>query len=156
MNSVKDCSIIVEEALLSLGITAEQARNEEEGQWTVYRNDLEVYIDCWSLGTEQQALYYFQAEDQPVFQVISPFCQVPKERYQEFLEELLEINLGMYKASLAVRQEGGVVAVKYRALAVDLTKEQVLEGLDSVAYYAELFSNVFSERYGVQLMQRVD
>ncbi|MDX5321584.1 MAG: YbjN domain-containing protein [Bacteroidota bacterium] len=156
MKTIEQVSAVVEEALLSLGITPEQARNEEEGQWTVYREVLEIYMDAWTLGTEQQALFYFQADDQPVFQVICPFCQVPADQYEEFLEELLDVNIALYKVSLAVRQEGGVVCVKYRSLAQNLTKEEVLEALDAVAYYAELFSNVFREKYGVQILERQD
>lgn len=156
MNSLKDNAAIIEEALLELGITASQARNEEEGQWTVYREDFEIYIDSWELGTEQQALFYFHAENQPVFQVICPFCQVPTAQYEEFLEELLEVNIGLFKVSLGVRQEGGVVCVKYRSLASDLKKEEVHEALDAVAYCAELFSKAFYEKYQVRLMQRAD
>lgn len=156
MNSLKDNAAIIEAALLDLGITATQARNEEEGQWTVYREDYEIYIDSWALGTEQQALFYFHASDQPVFQVICPFCHVPKDRYEEFLEELLDINIGLFKVSLGVRNEGGVVCVKYRSLATDLTKEEVLEALDAVAYCAELFGRIFQEKYSLRLMQRAD
>lgn len=156
MNSIENITVIVEEALLSLGITPEQARNEDEGQWTVYRETLEIYLDAWTLGTEQQALFYFQAEDQPVFQVISPFCQVPTTNYEEFLEEILDVNIALYKVSLGVRADGGVACVKYRCLANQLTKEEVLEALDAVAYYAELFSKVFQEKYGVTLLERQD
>jgi len=146
----------IEAALLTLGITPEQARNEEEGQWTVYRETLEIYLDAWNLGTEQQALFYFQADDQPVFQVISPFCQVPADRYEEFLEQVMDVDIALYKVSLGIRQDGGVVCVKYRNVATLLTQDEVLEALDSVAYYAELFSKVFSEKYGVTLLERQD
>lgn len=146
----------IEEALLSLGITAELSRNAEEGQWTVYRENLEIYLDAWDLGTEQQALYYFQAENQSVFQVLAPFCLVPKQHMEAFFKEILDVNIALFKVSLAVKEEEGIVCVKHRIVANHITKEEVLETLDAVAYYAELFSAVFAEKYQVELLERQD
>ncbi|MBI1221268.1 MAG: hypothetical protein GC180_01585 [Bacteroidetes bacterium] len=154
--SLEQVKATVEEALMQFGITPEQARNNEAGQWTVFRNHLEIYLDAWNLGTEQQALFYFQAEDQPVFQVICPFCTVPADRYEEFLEELLDVNIPLYKVSLAVRKEGGVVCVKYRSMAQNLSVAEVMEALDAVGYYSEFFSEVFANEYGVKLLERQD
>lgn len=154
--SIESTSAIIEDALQQFGVDPNNARNEEAGQWTVYRNELEIYLDAWNLGTEQQALFYFQAENQPVFQVICPFCTVPTERYEEFLEEILEVNIPLYKVSLAVRNEGGVVCVKYRCLANNLTVAEVMEALDAVGYYAEFFSEVFGTEYGTKALHRQD
>lgn len=156
MEELKPYFSIVEEALISLGITPEQSRNEEDGQWTIYSEELEIYIDLWSAGTERQGLFYFEAEKQPILQVISPFCQAPKENYGKFLEEMLDINIGMMKASLVMREEGGVVCVKYRDIVPNLTKENVLEALNCVSYYSELFSKAFFDKYKVDLLHRQD
>ncbi len=156
MGDIKPFYGIVEEALMSLGITPEQSRNDEEGQWTIYSEELELYIDLWSAGKERQGLYYFEAEEQPILQIISPFCQAPQEKYKEFLEELLDINIGMMKANLVMREEGGVVCVKYRDIVPELKKEDVVSALNCVSYYAELLSKAFFDKYQVNLLHRMD
>src|SRR5690606_2792266 len=125
----------IESALQSLGITPEQSRNAEDGQWTVFRERLEIYLDAWDLGTEQQALYYFQAENQSVFQVLAPFCLVPEQHLESFLKEILDVNIALFKVSLAVKESDGIVCVKYRTVANHISQEEVLEALDAVAYY---------------------
>lgn len=154
MNKTEDVIKLVEEALNQLGIAPETARNEEPGQWTVYRDSLELYIDVWGAGNEQHPFYYFQAEDQPIFQVLAPFAFVPADNQDAFMAELLDINIGLLNASLAIRREEGVVCVKIRTLAHNLTADAVTEALDNVAYYAALFSQAFQSRYKVQLMHR--
>jgi len=156
MKNLEQTYQVVEQALKSLEIEPESSRNDEAGQWTVYREDLELYVDVWSTGKEQQGLYYFEADDYPVFQVICPFCQMPEKDGGAFLQEIGDINIQMYKATLAVRSEGGVVCVKYRNLAMDLKEDEVVEALHCVGYYAELFSKVFWDKYKTPLLHRQD
>jgi hypothetical protein len=156
MKTIKEAGKAVEDALISLGITPEQARNEEEGQWTVYSETTEFYLDVWDAGNEQQALFYFQAANQPVFQIIAPFCKIPAERYEEFLEDISDINIGLFKASIVVRKDGGLVCIKYRSIEPQLTPEMVLETLDCVGFYVEFFTRVFVDKYGVSLLERAN
>ncbi len=154
MRNTEETRALVEQALRLLDIAPESARNEEAGQWTIYRDNLELYIDVWGSGNEQHPFYYYQAEDQPIFQVLAPFCFVPADRQDEFMAELLDINIGLLNACLAMRQDEGVVCVKIRTLSHYLTAEAITEALDTVAYYAALFSQAFQHKYKVQLMHR--
>ncbi len=156
MEALQQTWQLIEETLQSLGIEPEQARNEDPGQWTVYREKLEVYIDAWSVGKEQNPFLYFPADDQVLLQVICPICLVPEGREVEFFEEIADLNLYMIKACLMVRSENNVVCVKYRDSAMGLTREKMLEALDAVAYYGEMYANNFAQRYGVSILERQD
>jgi hypothetical protein len=141
---------IIEEALQVIGVEPEHARNADEGQWSIFRDEIEVFIDLWSSGKEPQWNYYFKEEDIPVLQVIAPITTLPIFDLDEFYEELLEINRHLFYATFVVNKEENMLAVKYRMVGLDLTVDSAMQAIESVSYYAEYFQPRIMQKFKVQ------
>lgn len=141
---------IIEQALQVIGVDPMNARNADEGQWSIFRDEIEVFIDLWDSGKEPQWNYYFKEEDIPVLQVIAPITTLPVFDLEEFYQEILEINRHLFYASFVVNRQENVVAVKHRMIALDLDVDAAVQAIESVSYYAEFFQPRFIQKYGVK------
>lgn len=147
---------VIETTIESFGIDITNTRNESPGQWMLYKDIYELYIDLWEVGTEQNPFLFFQANNELIYQVIVPLCYMPQENVQAFLLELTDLNHFLIKASFMTRSEDDIVCLKFRDTANDLTQARFIESLDAVGYYAVLFGNHFKDKYQVKLMERED
>ncbi|KAB2918579.1 MAG: YbjN domain-containing protein [Bacteroidetes bacterium] len=141
---------IIEEALQVIGVDPQHARNAEEGQWSIFRDEIEVFVDLWSSGKESQWNYYFKEEDVPVLQVIAPITTLPVFDLDEFYEELLEINRHLFYATFVVNKEQNMLAVKYRSVGLELDVDEATQAIESVSYYAEYFQPRLIQKFRVQ------
>lgn len=141
---------IVEQALQVIGVEPENARNAGEGQWSVFRGEVEVFVDLWGTGKEEQWNYYFEEQDIPVLQVISPITTLPVFNLDAFYEELLELNRHLFLASFVVNKEENMLAVKYRRVGIDMTVDDVVQAVESTGYYAEFFQPRIMHKFNVK------
>lgn len=114
---------IVEEAILAFGISPEQARGEQPGQWNLKKSKFDIFIDVW----EQESHF--------LFQVVAPLCSLPDENREEFLLYLLKRNYGLSGTAYAILENE--VFLKYTMDATLLTKENIINTLTKTAFYAE-------------------
>lgn len=141
---------IIEQGLQVVGVEPENARNADEGQWSIFRGEVEIFIDIWDSGKEEQWNYYFEEKNIPVLQVISPITTLPVFDLDEFYEELLSLNRHLFLASFVVNKEENMLAVKFRRAAIDLTVDDVVQAVESTGYYAEFFQPRFMHKYNVK------
>ena len=144
-----------EDALLKLGVPAEQARCEEPGQWVLFRDNTEIYVDIWQPDTMTEFNYY-EAEEPPViFQVLSPVVALPdRSRQDEFYSELLQMNFNMFFGSFFINLAENVAAVKYRRVALAITESEMIESIESVGYYSGLFSEGLEAKYNIPTIKQ--
>jgi hypothetical protein len=143
----------VEKTFRSMGIDPEMARNEEEGQWTLYSSDkIEMYIDVWPAAEEKHWSNYFGEQERFALQVIAPVVFAPDDT-EGFYADMMDMNIGLYSASLISKKDEGIICVKYRVAVKEVTEELLGEALDIVSYYAELMQNNLSEMYGLQKVE---
>ncbi len=117
MSITTKASETVEQALEQLGVNPEEVRCSEPGQWLVFRDDFEIYLDVW----DQQELTpwnYFKPEGElSVFQVSVPVFYMPEKRKEELLEELLAVNMNLFYGAFTYNPNEQVVLLKYKRLA---------------------------------------
>jgi hypothetical protein len=146
----------VELALQQLGVNPEEVRCSEAGQWLVFREEFEIYLDVW----EQQELTpwnYFKPEGAlSVFQVSVPVFYMPDNRREELLEELLAVNMNLFYGAFTYNPNEQVVLLKYKRLSENLQVSDVVETIEALGYYAEMTFKVLSEEFGLKAVQTKD
>lgn len=134
-----------------MGLNPEETRCADEGQWLLYKDDTEVYIDIWTPEERPQWQFNDYPDSQAVFQVLSPTCKLPDgEARETFLEELLYLNFHMYYANFTHNEAENMVAVRYKALASDISEKEIINALESVSFYSQNLANYLAEKYGVE------
>lgn len=156
MSITTKASETVEQALEQLGVNPEEVRCSEPGQWLVFRDDFEIYLDVW----DQQELTpwnYFKPEGElSVFQVSVPVFYMPEKRKEELLEELLAVNMNLFYGAFTYNPNEQVVLLKYKRLAEHLQVADVVETVEALGYYAEMTFKVLSEEFGLRAIQTKD
>jgi hypothetical protein len=156
MSTTAQASETVELALQQLGVNPEDVRCSEPGQWLVFRDDFEIYLDVW----DQQELTpwnYFKPEGElSVFQVSVPVFYMPEQRKEELLEELLAVNMNLFYGAFTYNPNEQVVLLKYKRLAEHLQVADVVETVEALGYYAEMTFKVLSEEFGLTAIQTKD
>ncbi len=114
---------VVDEAVATLGLNAEEVRGEQPGQWNLKKGRFDIMVDIW------------EQENQQMFQVICPLCGVPEENREGFLLNLLQKNYGLSAMTYAVMDN--IVFLKYTTEAAPLTAENMVSLLTKTAFYAE-------------------
>lgn len=144
---------LVESTLKHLGVNPEEARCEDQGQWLLYRDDREIYIDVWN-ATEPETTFLFDPhlKDPVIFQVISPVGFLPDENVTAFMAELLHLNLNLQYAGFTVNEEEKMFAVKFRRTCDGLTADEIAKSIDSTGYYANLSAQIFAAKYDLKLI----
>ncbi|MES2515804.1 MAG: YbjN domain-containing protein [Bacteroidota bacterium] len=119
---------LVDEAITDLGLTPEETKGDQPGQWNLKKGDFDIMVDVW------------EQENQFLFQIVSPLCGLPAENREGFLLNLLQKNYGLSSMAYAVMDD--VVFLKYTTELSSLTKENIVMLLTKTAFYAEQSSFV--------------
>lgn len=150
---LEDFTTLIEATIEALGVNPKEARCSEDGQWILYRDDIEIYVDIWEQKDHTPWVYFRPEEPLFVFQVIAPVCYLPSSNHEKFFEELLLNNLNMFYGSFTINKDENMLAVKYRRIGHGLKQEDIVEAIESVGYYAETTFKALNDRYQVM---RVD
>lgn len=120
---IETCYKAVDDAVAALGLSAEEVRGEQPGQWNLKKGQFDIMVDVW------------EQEKQYLFQIVCPLCGLPPEGRESFLLNLLQKNYGLSAMTYAVMDD--VVFLKYTTEATALNSEQVVSLLTKAAFYAE-------------------
>lgn len=142
---------IIESAIQKMGLTPEETRGEETGQWQLFRGAICIFIDVWKPSINSDWNYTGTEHAVNTFQVIAPITELPEaSRLFQFYEELLHMNFHLYQASIIVNRQDNVLAIKYKRIVAGLTEAEVIEAVESTGYYAEMLAEYYSKNYGVK------
>lgn len=114
---------LVDDAITELGLSPEETKGEQAGQWNLKKGRFDIMIDLW------------EQDQKHLFQIVSPLCGLPDENKEIFLIHLLQRNYGMSGLAYAIMNES--VFLKYTTEADTLTKEHIVMLLTKTAFYAE-------------------
>lgn len=142
---------IIEGAIVKMGLSPEETRGEDAGQWQIFRGAICIFIDVWKPSLNSDWNYTGTEHAVNTFQVIAPITELPAEnKLLQFYEELLHMNFHLYQASVIVNRRDNVLAVKYKRIVAGLTEAEVIEAVESTGYYAEMLAEYYSKNYGVK------
>jgi hypothetical protein len=79
---------------------------------------------------------------------------MPDSGLEKFYEELLHNNLNMLYTSYTINKEQNILAVKYRRPAKGLTREEIIEVIESVGYYSETTYKALEDRYKIEKLKQ--
>lgn len=126
--NLQDLIIKLEIAISKLGINPGQAK-QAEGQYNISKDQkVQLYMDA------------FEENGHLFFQVLSPFTNLPETDQPAFLMKLLKENHGLVDASFAVI-DNTVFIKNTTEEKGQLTEDHILESLQRIAYYTELFTD---------------
>lgn len=138
---------LIEEAIDHLGVKVEDARCAEEGQWLLFRGDLEIYIDVWKEDANEWS-YHPNAMNDFVFQVVCPISKVTDEsKLLYFYEDLLQMNFYTQKVSFFINKNESMLACSHKRMMGGLTLSDVVEAIDAVGYYSDLAWKMLNQPY---------
>ena len=140
----------VENGILLMGLSKEEAQADEQGQWILLKNEMPIYIDAWQESQSTPWNYFIYEKDQTVFQVTVPFCYGPTLKRSELLEELLVVNLNLHLGKFSYNTKDNIVVLSYRVPG-SIFKEDSLGGIiDALAYYAEMAYHVLKDEFNLK------
>ena len=114
---------VVDEAIASLGLKAEETKGDQPGQWNLKKGKFDIMVDVW------------EQEKQFLFQVICPLCTLPDDNKEGFMLHLLQKNYGLSSLAYAIMEDS--VYLKYTTEMNLLTTENIVSLLTKTAFYAE-------------------
>lgn len=123
---------LVDDAVAELGLSPEETKGEQPGQWNLKKGRFDIMVDVW------------EQEKQFLFQIVAPLCGLPKENKEGFMLNLLQKNYGLSSLAYAVMEDS--VFLKHTTEMGSLTKENIVMLLTKTAFYAEQSSFVPAEK----------
>ncbi len=138
MEDLKPFYEIVESAITDLGVNAEEARGENDGEWNLKRGTASVWIDLW----------YIEDEAGAYFQVMAPIMTLPEDETNKnkLALELLQINYTIFGVAFAIHEDG--VYLKNIREAEELDKSEVIYMIGRCGNYADNYNNDLVKKFG--------
>jgi hypothetical protein len=141
---------IIEDALIHLGLKPEDARCEQEGQWLVYRGNLEIYVDVWKEEANEWS-YHPNAHNMVTFQVVCPICRLPEnDKKVFFYEDLLQMNFYSHWISFVVNKKENMLSCAFKRGMENISKGDIIEAIDATGYYADLAWKMLNQPYELE------
>ena len=114
---------LVDEAIADLGLSPDETKGEQPGQWNLKKGKFDIMVDVW------------EQEKQFLFQIVSPLCSLPAENKEGFMLYLLQKNYGLSSLAYAIMEDS--VYLKHTTEMGSLTKDNIVMLLTKTAFYAE-------------------
>jgi len=147
---LKEQYALMEEAIEHLGVKPVDARCEDEGQWLVFRGDLEIYIDVWEEPASEWS-YHPGAHNTITFQVVCPISKLPSEDKRLFFyEDLLQMNFYSHFISFVVNKNENMLTCAFKRVMNHITKSDIIEAIDATGYYASLAWKMLNQPYELE------
>jgi hypothetical protein len=129
---------IVEEGIDQLGVNAQEARGENDGEWNLKRGTASVWIDLWYIEEEQGAY----------FQVMSPIMTLPEDETNMYklTLELLKINYTLFGVGFAVQEDG--VYLKNIREVEELDPSEVVYMIGRCGNYGDSYNDELVKKFG--------
>ncbi len=134
-----------------LNLTPAETRCENDGEYIIKRENIELYIDLWQPKEPSQWQYFNREEIAGIYQVVAPICFYPEpEHLPLFLEELAHLNFHLFFGSFIANSQEKVISIQYKRVLNGLNETEVIEPLEAVGYYAENLQQYLMEKYHVK------
>lgn len=140
----------VEKTIHDMGVNPADTRGEEIGQWMLMREEMPIYLDAWEDMESNPWNYFVFENDRTVFQVSVPFCYAPTVKRNEFLEEMLVVNLNLLYGKFSYNAKDNVAALVYRVPGTSLRPEEMQQIIDGLCYYAEMTYHVLKDEFSLK------
>lgn len=129
---------IVEDGIQQLGVNAEEARGENDGEWNLKRGTASVWIDLWYIEEEQGAY----------FQVMTPIMTLPEDETNlyKLTLELLKINYTLFGVAFAVHEDG--VYLKNIREVEELDPSEVVYMIGRCGNYGDNYNDELVKKFG--------
>lgn len=144
---LNDLIALIDEAIEKMGINPKDAQNEGDGQWFLMNEEMPIYIDAWREEESNPWNYFKFKEDDTVFQITVPFCYMPTLKRQEFMEELMTVNLNLHYGKFSYNPKDNIVVLVYRKPGSTLRNEEIKDVIDALGYYAEMTYHVLKDEF---------
>ncbi len=120
----------LEIVISKLGINPGQAK-QARGQYTISKDqNVQIFMDA------------FEENEHTFFQILSPVMVMPETNPEALMLQLLKENHGLVDASFAIIDNS--VFIKHTTEDKgQLTEERIMEGIQRIAYYNEMFQEKF-------------
>lgn len=138
MESLQPYYEIVESAIHDLGVNAEEARGENDGEWNLKRGTASVWIDLW----------YIESEEGAYFQVMAPVMTLPEneDNQNQLAHELLKINYTLYGVTFAIHEDG--IYLRSIREVEELDKSEVIYMIGRCGNYADNYNDELVKKFG--------
>ncbi len=132
---------IVEQGISQIVENVASTRRPELGSWTVYKGDVEIWVDLWEI---EQGLRGSR-QNLPYFQVMAVLETVPANVNPALFKELLEINYKLYGVAFCVSHDR--LILKLIREAEFLNAEEVYFTVLRVGNYATEYAPAMINKY---------
>lgn len=95
-------------------------------------------------------IFFVHGTDKTTFQVSVPFCYVPTIKRDEFLEEMLVVNLNLLYGKFSYNSKDNVAALVYRIPGMSFSTEQLPVVIDALCYYTEMTYHVLKDEFSLK------
>lgn len=138
MEDLKPYYDVVEDGINQLGVDAEEARGENDGEWNLKRGNASVWIDLW----------YIEEEEGAYFQVMAPIMSLPEEedKKNQLYQELLKLNYTLFGVSFALHEDG--IYLKNIREVENLTASEVIFMIGRCGNYADSYNDELVKKFG--------
>lgn len=140
----------IETAIRQMGLSAEESQADENGQWILLKDEMPVYMDAWEDGSSTPWNYFTFKKDATVFQITIPFVYAPTIRKEDFLKELLVVNLNLLYGKFSYNEKDNATVISYRVPGSSFDSSQLSSVIDGLAYYAEMAYHVLKDEFGLK------
>jgi hypothetical protein len=140
----------IEAAILNMGLDSEESKADENGQWILLKNEMPVYIDAWEDKESTPWNYFVFQQDPSIFQITIPFVYAPTLKRNEFLQELLIVNLNLLYGKFSYNEKDNATVITYRIPGNNFNPETLVNIIDGLAYYAEMAYHVLKDEFGLK------
>lgn len=140
----------IEQAILNMGLNQEEAKADENGQWILLKNETPVYIDAWVDSESTPWNYFVFQKDASLFQITIPFVYAPTLKRNEFLQELLIVNLNLLYGKFSYNEKDNATVLTYRIPGHAFNPDQLENIIDGLAYYSEMAYHVLKDEFGLK------
>lgn len=135
---------LVNDAILSMGIDPEVCQEADNPNvWKLHRGDAQVILVAQDSINQN-------SDPMPTISMMSPVIQVPKgfEDLPKLHTFLLEANHKLITESFSVSNHWVILSTTY--FLEDIRRQELVQLLDSLSYYAQSFIGIFKEQFGLE------
>lgn len=132
---------MVEECISAFGIdpaicrSLDENNNVKSGSWNLRKGSAAVWVD----------IFWDERNQCSYFQVSAPVVKIPATRLDEFYQEVLELNYGLFGSAFA--KNDNWLYIKALRETENLDPSEVTATLNRIGTYADDYDDHFNEKY---------
>ena len=132
MSTLKRHSLLVDEAIESLGIDPQKCKNDNPNAWTLHRGNLDIIIIIQeSQITDQKTT--------PTITIMCPLCQIDEKNEHFILKKAMEVNHKLTIETLSVSNRWLIISSTY--FIDEMKKKEIIDLIENLSYQAHYIEN---------------